>query len=317
MRKLAVMLVVLVLSLLIVQRSFAEDKSRSAEESKRSHWLQRNSYQRMRTQDFDWNYLIVDGEPAKTIKPVLVMLHGGGTWSYSFRDFVEDLKNEYRVVLVDVPGFGISAPVSSDFQNYGTDSFKKNFLQLLELLGLSRVTLVGHSWGGGLALAFAISYPQHVSKMVLMASSGLDVPEIWQWELFRMRGIGQLATYFMFRATIRENLKQAFFDPNQVTEDMVTEVQWPLLQRFTKRALYYYSRNFNWADIEKELGRIEIPTLILWGREDQYAHVSQAYGLNSKILHSQLKIYDSCGHMLHEECAERIIPDIKAFLQSN
>jgi pimeloyl-ACP methyl ester carboxylesterase len=334
-----------------------------------SPWLNSNSYQSFVTTDFQWNVLQTDNPQL----PTMVLLHGGGTWSYSFRELIPLLQTHYHMVIVDLPGFGRSLPLQAKFKDYSLKTVSKNLQELiLKILALKKqnshystaqqyeqqnltetksssiigqglqkeapkahylqatqvdrsssnndtqnepVTILGHSWGGGLGIAYALTYPQQVKNLILIASSGLDAPDTWDWELFRIKGLGRLMTYLIYPFTVKMDLKKAFYNDALIDDEMVQETYWPLRQKQTKRAIYYYSQKLNWKWTEKKLSEIKTNTLIIWGRQDQFLPVKYSFQLKEKIPNSTLAIFDKCGHQIHEECAEPVANTILKYLQ--
>lgn len=104
--------------------------------------------------------------------PPLLMVHGGGTWLFSFQHNLEPLARSFRVIALDMPGHGYTEPTRSATR-YDFDTTDRVLLEFLDAKGISRVSLVGRSWGGGWALHFAQCHPERVRKLVLIASSGL------------------------------------------------------------------------------------------------------------------------------------------------
>lgn len=277
-----------------------------------SPWFKQNHYLKLRTQDYEWNYLEFFAKQANAQK--LVLLHGGGTWSYSFRYLILQLQDRYDLLVLDLPGFGLSRPMDEHFRNYSMSSFVKNLRQFLDAKKVDRFTFVGHSWGGGLALGYAEKFPEQVQKLILLSSSGLDIPDIWEWELFKIKWLGHLFTYFITPATVRLDLKKAFFNHQLISDEMVGEVYWPLRQRFVKRAIYFYSQNFDWLKVEQGLSRLKQKALLLWGANDHYISVQDAKRLKAKLKNSRLLVFPRCGHQIHEECVAQISPEIEKFL---
>ena len=104
----------------------------------------------------------------------LILVHGGGMWLYSFRHNIPALSAHFSVFALDMPGYGYTLPLSAR-RCYGLEDTSKVLLQFMDRLGIDRASFLGHSWGGGWVLHFAHRHPERVEKLVLVASSGLDV----------------------------------------------------------------------------------------------------------------------------------------------
>ena len=109
--------------------------------------------------------------------PVLVMLHGGGPgasgWS-NFKQNLPALTTRFRVLLVDQPGFGGTDKPEHDEPQ--PELTARVLVELLDHLGIARVTPVGNSMGGAASLEFTLSYPDRVDRLILMAPAGGPCP---------------------------------------------------------------------------------------------------------------------------------------------
>ena len=104
-----------------------------------------------------------DGEP-------VVLVHGTPTWSYLYRHLIRSLSKTHRVIAPDLIGHGDSAAVRGD---YSLGAHASGVRDLLSVLGHDRVTVVGHSLGGGIAMQFAYQFPERCQRLVLVSSGGL------------------------------------------------------------------------------------------------------------------------------------------------
>ncbi|XP_010795748.1 epoxide hydrolase 4-like [Notothenia coriiceps] len=102
-------------------------------------------------------------------KPLMLFLHGFPEFWFSWRYQLREFKSEFRVVAVDMRGYGESdLPLSSD--SYSFDSLVTDVKDIVEYLGYNRCCLVGHDWGGTIAWLFAIQYPEMVTKLIVLNS---------------------------------------------------------------------------------------------------------------------------------------------------
>lgn len=109
--------------------------------------------------------------------PALLMLHGNPTWSFLFRDLIAQLRDRYRCLAVDLPGFGLSEPPPGF--GWRPQEHADLVAALLEQLDLRGATLVAHDWGGPIGLAAAFAHPGRLTRFVL--------GNTWAWPL---NGIG-------------------------------------------------------------------------------------------------------------------------------
>jgi pimeloyl-ACP methyl ester carboxylesterase len=128
--------------------------------------------------------------PSFRVRQALVLVHGGGSWLYTYRYVIAPLSRSFSVHALDLPGYGYTTmPQAAVPMNLSTmTSALKDFMTAL---GLDNASFVGHSWGGGWVLAFAMAFPAMVDRLVLMDSSGLDVPDVMEWELLKIPVLGR------------------------------------------------------------------------------------------------------------------------------
>ena len=107
--------------------------------------------------------------------PPVVLPPGGAVWSYSWRETIPVLARRFTVYAVDLPGQGYTV-VTQDGFRYDLNAMAGALGSFLDAVGLPRAALVGHSWGGAVALYFAQRQPERVDRLALLASPGLDGP---------------------------------------------------------------------------------------------------------------------------------------------
>ena len=100
--------------------------------------------------------------------PVLLMVHGNPGWSFSWRELVRGLRGQYRVVVPDHIGCGLSDKPSPREYSYHLAQRSHDLGQLIERLGLEQITLVAHDWGGAIGMGTAVAAPQRFRRFVLM-----------------------------------------------------------------------------------------------------------------------------------------------------
>jgi pimeloyl-ACP methyl ester carboxylesterase len=235
----------------------------------------------------------------------LILLHGGGTWLYSFRHNIGELSRHFSVYAIDLPGHGYSKPMAGQI-HYNMDTVLSTLTVFMEKLGISATHLAGHSWGGGWAIHFAARFPSRVSKMILIDSSGLNRHEHLLWEIMKIPIIGEVLLKFINTQAIRKGLNDSFYDKTRVTPEMVSRILVPLKIREIRKAQLSYARNSDWRRTEKCLTHIRRPVLILWGRHDRYIHLKYGQRMADLMADARLVILENCGHSSHEECPDTV-----------
>lgn len=283
----------------------------NAASTRASEYLTAENFQQIQLSEFNVNFLH-KGKGA----PV-VLIHGGGEWSYTFRKNIDILAQEYSVYALDLPGHGFTTPRNFSASKLGFPTIRRVLREFLDAQNISRAILLGHSWGGGFAIDFALSSPERVKALVLIGSSGVDVPDHWEWEVLKVPGVGRIAAGTISRWSTRYSLTNAFFDRSHVTEPMVDEVYAPLRNPFQKAALYYLSRNLDWKPIESRLGELSVPTLVIWGEADQFVPLKAGVFLAQKIRSAQFVLVEEAGHNVHEEKSSLVNRTVLTFLKAN
>ncbi|HNY64565.1 MAG TPA: alpha/beta fold hydrolase [Deltaproteobacteria bacterium] len=239
----------------------------------------------------------------------LILVHGGGMWLYSFRHNMEPLSRSFRVHALDMPGYGYTVPLR-DTRRYGLETMSETLLQFMDAMGIDTATLAGHSWGGGWILHFASTHPERVSSLVLIDSSGLDVPDVPEWEFLKVPVVGPLLLRLLTVSAVQKRLERSYHQPGMVTRDMALEVYLPLMLRHNRRAQALISRNQDWGLTERAMPGIRQPVLVMWGESDRYLPVGLVERFRRHLPQAKTHVLRECGHSPHEErphAANRLI----------
>ena len=231
----------------------------------------------------------------------VVLLHGWGASSQSLAPLCGALADAFRILAVDLPGFGWSqAPPTA----WGTAEYAGHVERLLQEAGVGRAALVGHSFGGRIAIALAARQPARVSRLVLVASAGI-----------RPR---RRAGYYVRVAAAK--LARRFFSlPGWgATGERIIE----------KVSGRFGSRDYRAAgpmrptlvkvvneDLTPLLPAIQAPTLILWGDQDQEVPRSAMEIMADRIPRSRLVVFGGAGHFPFLDVPEKFCGMVKDFLQ--
>lgn len=218
----------------------------------------------------------------------LVFFHGAGT-AIGF-DFAASWASDFEVMIPFHPGFGSSPP---DPRLREIRDLVPHYLQLLDDICPGPVNIVGHSLGGWIASLVAIHAPERVRRLVLACPAGLRVPSHPTTDLFSLAP-EELAA----RLTSRPEL---LGPPESVTVDAVVHQY----EEATSLARLIWERNHD-RTLQRWLGRISAPTLVLWGTADRIIPVEQADVWASRLQRSELATIEGAGHMLFNETADAV-----------
>lgn len=233
-------------------------------------------------------------------RPVLA-LHGWGGSIKSFLPVAEQLAAlNYCVHVLDLPGFGQSS-VPPDV--WGVADYMQFVLSYLDAQGLSQVDILGHSFGGRISLMLAAEHPSRVRKMVLADSAGLRTPP----------SLGQMARTTVARA-VRQSLEtigmngirtrlQHWFNRRYASEDFLNAG--PLRETFIRVI---------GEDLTPFAVRVQAPTVLIWGDQDQDTPLWQGQKLEQLIPDAGLVVFPGAGHFSYLDRLPEYIRIVDHFL---
>ncbi len=247
----------------------------------------------------------------------LVLLHGFMMSHWYFRNVQPRFERDHQVIAIDLPGFGESdRPEVAKFP-YDVHAMAGAVCEVLDKLGIERAAVLGHSMGGGVALALAARRPERVSRLVLVCPTvyPLQMPALIKLVLNDRFGPFLWKHAFTKGEMRRQMLKQHFKDPAPVTDEFVDYV-WARFNRAGGReAAYAVTKQFaamsnNTADPM----RVRAPTLLVWGDEDRMIPLSHGKRLLRGIPGARLAVVPSCGHNVHLERPDEFLRQVVPFL---
>lgn len=238
-----------------------------------------------------------------TGQPVL-LLHGLAGWSFTWRHNLSHLARRHRVIAPDLKGFGLTdkrAPTGYSLDDQA--AFVRDFM---DTLAIDRAVLVGHSMGGEIALRLALSAPERVQALVLVASAGYvtSVPA----QVRRLPHL-PLATLlvrllFMNRRFARRCLTLGYGDPSLVSEATIAGYLLPVATPHAAPALLRVLAEMDFGRTADRIRTVKHPTQIIWGQRDRFTPPRHADRFHAEISGSRLCSFRAVGHMVPEE-----IPD--------
>jgi len=272
-------------------------------------------------QNADSNSLQLYKEVYGAGDPILC-LHGLGANLYSWRHFIKPFSQTHQLILVDLKGSGKSPKPAPS--SYSIDEKADEIYQFIIKEDLTRLTLIGNSLGGGVALLVAIrlseNNPDRLSRLILIDSAG-DKTAIPKYiKLLQSSFGGPLVYLTPSSIATRITLRVCYYDRRKFTREDVIAYARPFADKNGKYALLQTSRNCIPADFDDVLARlknIRVPTLIIWGRQDGVIPLRVGELLNRLIPHSTLAIIEDCGHIPQEEKPAETIALIEKFFEEN
>jgi len=239
--------------------------------------------------------------------PAVVMIHGYTASVYSWRSSAPMIAGAgYRVVLVDLVGFGYSDK-PRHFE-YTIEAQARMVTRFMDRLGIGQAVLAGSSYGGAVAATIALDYPERVEKLVLVdAVVNDDLRSHPILKLCSYPAIGEIITPFVANspALLRRRMATTLSAANHhlITDERIQAVLRPLRAADGHHSLLATSRNWHADRIARDAHLITQPTLIVWGEEDTVTPLNHGYLLRDAIFGSRLFIFKDCGHVPQEENA--------------
>ena len=237
-------------------------------------------------------YRRVPGEGTPT-----VYCHGNPTHGEDWLPFME--RGSGPAIAIDMPGWGRSDhpdPAHFDYSMYGLSAFLE---RCLEELGVERRKLVVHDWGS-LALIGAQRRPDLIERLAILNVIPLIPGYRWHWvaQIWRRRPLGELANATTTRSGLALILRQASGDRSPMPPEFVDSI-WRQWDRGTARAilaLYRHANPDRLALAGRDLGRIECPTLVLWGDRDPYIPAKYGAAFADAFPNAQFEPLPNAGH---------------------
>ncbi len=261
-------------------------------------------------------YIDVNPESEKTI----LLLHGFGGSSTNWIPVIPALAEEgYRVVAVDLKGFGLSEKKrDEDYSHPSQTEFVNSFVNKLEL---NKFTLVGHSMGGNIATMYCQKYPQKVERLVLVSGSIMDkadddslnikATKILDWPIVR-EYVRIIMKLFYNESRISETFTSAMYKKVEIKEPLFVN---PTIFKGWEYVLIKITSTRYKNVLQKPIEEIDVPTFMIWGEEDTWVPLSKGYYLKERIPNSQLEVIPGVGHLPMFEDPKTFIVALKNCLK--
>lgn len=246
--------------------------------------------------------------------PVLLLLHGFGSSLQTWDVWAASLAQKYRVIRLDLPGFGLTGPSPSN--DYSELSDVNTLTQFVDKLGVSDLSVIGHSMGGKMAWTFAAAHPDRVKALVLMAPDGFPQPEAIGTKPYAMPAIMGVMKFSLPRYFVRKSIEPAFADASALDDKLVSRYHDMLRAPGVRGAILERANQTIYTDPVPRLKQIKAPTLLLWGEEDKMIPSSNAKSYAGVLPQSQTVFIPKLGHLLHEEQADIGLAKVTEFLDA-
>ena len=281
------------------------------------------------TKPVEVQYLTIHGHRRAFVKvgagPVLLLLHGLGCDHKTWLPVIASLSRRYTVIAPDLLGHGRSDKPRAD---YSVAGYANGMRDLLTVLGVDRVTVVGHSFGGGVAMQFAYQFPERTERMVLVAPGGLG-PEVspairavtlpgfsQAMAVVSLPGLRQ-ATTFGLRALANTGVP-AVRDLDEVAA-MVDSFKDPMARAAVHRVV---SSVVDWRGqlvtmVDRAYLTQAMAICVIWGRDDAVIPVRHAQVAEELAPGVTVEVVDDAGHFPHKDHPQRFVRILDQFIRTH
>jgi len=273
----------------------------------------------------DRQWLVVDGirirymRKGKANASPLVLLHGIGGSLEMFQANMDFFAKDYDIIAIDLPGFGYSdKPAIRYTMHFQVLKLKR----LLDQLKLDNIYLAGHSMGGAIAIHFSHLFATRVKKLVLICNAGMDKQVHYLLRLSAM----PLSNLFLGLAQghgISQMLKNCVHNTSVITPELIHLYQdifgqhnsgYAFLSQLKSLVTIMGQEKSFLVSTREKLPELIMPTLIIWGKNDQILPVAHAKIAHDNIKNSECIYFDNCGHIPQLEKAEQFNRCVHKFL---
>lgn len=255
----------------------------------------------------------------------LLLLHGFGASTFSWRGMMEPLSRYGRVIAYDRPGFGLTErPQSADFHAdrnpYSADFQADLLVALMDELDVERAVLVGHSAGGSVAVATALRYPDRVRALILESPAVVEargpVPPPLD-PLLRTPQSRRLGPWLarLFARQAGSFLEMAWEHPERITEEMREGYQRPFRVEGWDRGLWEVVMASGAEAVIARLGDVRAPAVVITGDGDRVVPPANSRRAAEAMPGVRYVEVADCGHIAHEECPAEFLAHVDEFLQ--
>ncbi|MBL8814975.1 MAG: alpha/beta fold hydrolase [Planctomyces sp.] len=255
--------------------------------------------------------------------PVLLMVHGNPTWSFAWRNLIKGLRDQYRIIAVDHLGCGFSEK-PQDRSLYTLDLHIRRLMALVESLGLQKITLIGHDWGGAIGMGTAVRIPERFERFILMNTAAFRSSAIpRRIALCRIPWLGRIGVqgFNLFAgAAIRmavehplsESAAKGFLAPYDKWEHRVAVHEFVQDIPLEPSHISYQTL----CDVENGLEQFRHhPMLLAWGMKDWCFTPSFFEQFRSRFPDAQTHCISDAGHYIFEDAKDELLSVIRKFLQ--
>lgn len=255
-------------------------------------------------------WLAADDVSLRTIEAgtgdtTLLLLHGYGESLMAYRGMFDRLARQYRVVAIDLPGFGLSDKPDAP---YDLPAMRRRLGAFLERWTRGPLVVVGHSMGGEIAADLAMAYPQRIVAAVLIAPAGYGVSPVLADSNGRITATSGWAATTIAAVLPVHDTAWLSEPAERLAYDVVLD---PAYRVAASRML----REFDFSALRGKLGAMHQPTLVIWGRQDPTIPIGIGEELAAQLPCHRLVVLEHTLHRPHESQPDTVVVEIEGFLR--
>lgn len=253
-----------------------------------------------------------------------ILLHPFGGSTYSWREVMDEFAKYGRVIAYDRPAFGLTErPLPGEWEEnpYGMKANVEILRELLDSMGVEKAVLVGNSAGGGVAVAFALEYPERIDELILVdpGVGGGRGPQFPDWALPvmwtpQMRHLGPLMMRD-YQESLPRTLERGWFDQTKLTNEIRERHLQILKIKNWDKAFYELTFAPAYPELRPLLPNLTVPVLVVAGQEDRLIRSWYFEAVATEIPEATLNLIPQCGHMPQEECPTEFMEVVLKYLQ--
>ena len=280
----------------------------------RPSWLPESQY------PFQSHFIELDGSRIHYIDegdgPTLVFLHGNPTWSFLYRDIVKALKDDFRCIALDYPGFGLSTAVPGyGFTPAEHASVIEHFIRDLDL---RNIVLMGQDYGGPIGLGVAGRNPERFQGFVLGNTFAWPPTDVTSFKWFSRIVGGPIGKFLIYNFNAFVGFMPRVANRRELTDEIMAAYRGPFPTRESRHPTWVFphelraSRPF-FEEVERNLNRLShLPVLLTWGNADSSLRADRELVHFEQVFpHHQTVILEGAAHYIQEEAPEEIATAIQ------
>jgi haloalkane dehalogenase len=260
----------------------------------------------------------------------VVMIHGNPTWSFYFRELVKGLSPQFRTIVPDHIGCGLSDKPDIKRYDYSLKSRVDDLESLIDHIELKeKITLVLHDWGGMIGMVYALRHPERIHRIVVMNTASFLLPKgkklpfsLWvvrnikPFATLTVLGMNLFAYGALFMASykgLKKDVKSGLIAPYNCWANRIATLKFvqdiPLSEKDPSYSLVKY--------VDENLYKLShIPMLICWGKHDFVFDAAYLLEWQQRFPNAEVHAFSEAGHYVLEDVPDEIVILVKDFLET-